>query len=79
MGKRKRVEIMWLAEDMLYHSGDEVRAKKHNEDAKPVWVGLNDDYFIGTVQHVDIAEGFIFDSVKEAEEKVNDYNEQLLA
>ncbi|WP_460271558.1 hypothetical protein [Bacillus sp. NEAU-Y102] len=78
MGKRKRIAIMWLAEDMLYHSSDEVRAKAHKEDAKPVWVGLDVDYFIGTVQHVDVAEGLIFDSVKEAEERVNAYNEKLM-
>lgn len=71
----KRVAPMWLVEDkeykewMLYHYSDEQRAKSKG-DAKLKWVGVDNDYFIGTVQPARLFEGFIFDTEEEANKAV---------
>ena len=76
---KKKIAPLWLSGDMLYHWSDNQRAIWYAEDnnipvdeVKIVWVIMDADYFVGTVQHADKFEGLIFVSESGAEKHLND-------
>ncbi|PGT89870.1 hypothetical protein [Bacillus thuringiensis] len=83
MSGQKRVVEFWQIQDQLFHRSDEERAehyKKHNElqeDVKKVYAGVPADYFVGTVQHIDCFEGWVFNTDTKANEEVEAYNKRV--
>ena len=77
--KKKKIAPLWISGDMLYHYSDNQRAIWYAEDnnvpvddVKLVWVIMDADYFVGTVQRVDQFEGLIFVSEHGAEKHLRD-------
>ena len=77
--KKKKIAPLWMSGDMLYHYSDNQRAIWYAEDnntpvddVKLVWVIMDADYFVGTVQRADQFEGMIFVSESGAEKHLND-------
>ena len=77
--KRKKIAPLWMSGDMLYHYSDNQRAiwyaeeqGRPVEDVKLVWVIMDADYFIGTVQRADEFHGLIFVNEGGAEKHLHD-------
>ena len=77
--KKKKIAPMWMSGDMLYHYSDNQRAiwyaeerGKSEDDVSLVWVIMDADYFIGTVQRADAFNGLIFVNEGGAEKHLHD-------
>ena len=72
---KRHIAPMWETTNALYHYSDRDRAS-HLEGEEPVevWVGVPNDFFIGTWQLKDQFEGWIFKTEEEADEEVKKHN-----
>lgn len=74
----KHVKPMWLIKNALYHYSDKVRAESiadEKDEVRLVYVGVDNDDFIGTWQLAEKYKGWIFEDENEAERAVEAYNQ----
>jgi len=68
---QKRVAPMFQVEDQFFHYHDQKRANNYasqrNVTAKEVWVVMEADYYIGTVQRDDMFAEYIVNTAEEGE------------
>jgi hypothetical protein len=62
----EKIAPMWQVGKLMYHYSDEYRAKLKGSP-KLVWVAMNKDYFIGTVQIAQQFANAVFEAENDAE------------
>jgi len=71
---QKRVAPMFQVEDQFFHYHDQKRANNYasqrNVTAKEVWVVMEADYYIGTVQRDDTFAEYIISTAEEADDMI---------